>query len=401
MRSVTDRSVRARVAFALAACSLRPAPRASTVKRTIASLVAFAILIGVTDRAQFSETRAAVSSPEQTPSQTASPPADAAKEGDSETAALRAETLDRLKAMGALTTPEPATAASPTGAAKPDGAPQAAAIPSTATDHIAHKPQQKLLEERLTWLEEHARLTLALKKATSPESSPEHQAEQLKTELKQLQTTLAQSSTNPESLLPGSFLKQRGAAPAVVVAEMKDAIDAATHDLGEWKTRAEALKSAKAEREANKKKFAVDRDRDFQVVTASKSQTLEFEAAVIDAQNAEKAQLARERLQNHQWQVRVETLRLQVIEAQIALEAKLADVRELEAHVCYAHIHLAERELAQMRARYKAESERQESDLARKAANEKNKAQWLDDPLERFRARRTAELLELEAGPQV
>ena len=34
-----------------------------------------------------------------------------------------------------------------------------------------------------------------------------------------------------------------------------------------------------------------------------------------------------------------------MIEAQIALEAKLADVRELEAQVCYAHIQLAEREL--------------------------------------------------------
>ncbi len=397
MRSVTDRSVRARLAFALAALSLRPALGASTLKRTIASLVAFVVLMGMTDRAQFPETRAAVSSPEQTPSQAAGAPSAPAKDGDSETAALRAETLDQLKAMGALTTPEPATPASSTGSAKTDGAPLAPAHPSISTDSIAQKAQQKLLEERLAWLEEHARLTLALKKATSPEPSPEHQAEQLKAENKQLQATLAQSTANPESLLPHSFQKRSGADAAAIVAEMKDAIDAATHELAEWKTKAEALKTAKAEREANKKKFTVERDKDFQVVTASKARTLEFEAAVIDAQNAEKARLARERLQNHQWQVRVETLRLQVIEAQIALEAKMAGVRELEAFVCYAHIHLAERELAQMRARYKMESDRQESDLARDAANEKNKAQYSDDPVERFAARRKAELLELEA----
>jgi hypothetical protein len=86
-----------------------------------------------------------------------------------------------------------------------------------------------------------------------------------------------------------------------------------------------------------------------------------------------------------------------LVEAQIALESKLADARELEAHVCFAHIELAERELSQLRAHYQTESERQESDLTRKAATEKSKAQFADDPLERFRARRTAELLELEA----
>jgi hypothetical protein len=50
-----------------------------------------------------------------------------------------------------------------------------------------------------------------------------------------------------------------------------------------------------------------------------------------------------------------------------------------------------------MRARYSMESEKQESDLTRAAAAEKSKAGWSLDPIERFRARRTAELLELEA----
>ena len=86
-----------------------------------------------------------------------------------------------------------------------------------------------------------------------------------------------------------------------------------------------------------------------------------------------------------------------MIEAQIALDAKLAGIRELEGHLCHAHIQLAERSLAQMRLHFRAESEKQENDLIRDAADEKNKAQSSDDPLERFRARRTAELLELEA----
>jgi hypothetical protein len=50
-----------------------------------------------------------------------------------------------------------------------------------------------------------------------------------------------------------------------------------------------------------------------------------------------------------------------------------------------------------MRTHFRAETDKQESDLNRQAANEKTKARSSDDPLERYRARRTAELLELEA----
>jgi potassium efflux system protein len=208
---------------------------------------------------------------------------------------------------------------------------------------------------------------------------------------------LTQTDRNPASLLPPSFLKHSGTAPAALVAEMKDAIEATAHDLAEWKTKAETLKSAKAEREANKKKSAAERDKAFQLVTALKARDGEFEQAVSEAQNPDQGQLARDLRLNYQWQVRVESLRLQVLESQIALEAKLADCREVEAHVCLAHIRLDERALEQMRMRYSTETEKQEGDLARAAAAEKSKAGWSADPIERFRARRTAELLELEA----
>ena len=93
----------------------------------------------------------------------------------------------------------------------------------------------------------------------------------------------------------------------------------------------------------------------------------------------------------------MESLRLQVVEAEIALEVKLADVRELSLHVCHAHVQLAEQTLEQMQVRYRAAAEDQERDLKQAEANEENKARLSDDPLERFRARRTAELLALEA----
>jgi hypothetical protein len=128
-----------------------------------------------------------------------------------------------------------------------------------------------------------------------------------------------------------------------------------------------------------------------------KAKSAEYESAVTDAQTLEHGRLAREKLVNFQWEARVESLRLQVIEDQIALEVKLADTRDLETQVCHAHLRLAQRMLEQMRARFREASENEERDLNRAEADEKSKAHWSGDPLERFRARRMVELLALEA----
>ncbi|HKI21430.1 MAG TPA: small-conductance mechanosensitive channel, partial [Isosphaeraceae bacterium] len=106
---------------------------------------------------------------------------------------------------------------------------------------------------------------------------------------------------------------------------------------------------------------------------------------------------AQERLVNFEWEARVESLRLQVIEAEIGLEVKLAEVSELTLHVCRAHIKIAEKTLEQMRARYRVAAENHDRDLKQAAAKEESKARSSDDPLERFRARHTALLLVLEA----
>ena len=158
-----------------------------------------------------------------------------------------------------------------------------------------------------------------------------------------------------------------------------------------------AQKSAKADRESKQKARAAERDKVFQRVTTLKSKGTDYESAVTDAQTLEHRRLAQERLINYQWEVRVESLRLQVIEDQNALDIKLADTRELQTQACHAHLRLAERMLELMRARYREASDKEERDLNRAEADEKSKARWSGDPLERFRARRMAELLALQA----
>ena len=292
---------------------------------------------------------------------------------------------------------EPAQSTSTAAAAKTDGVPHAAPLSAIGSDHASSKSLQKILQDRVHLLDEHSRLTSALQEAVNPPISPEHQVEQLKSEIKQAHAMVTQADRNPATLLPSSFHKAPGKASPGFVSEMKDAIDATTHELREWRSKLETLKSGRAERESKQKERAAERDKVFKLVTSLNAQTIEYEQAVNEAQTVEDGRLAQERLVNHRWEVKAESLRLQVIEAQTALETKLAGLGELEAQLCHVHIRLAERALAQMRAHFSAESEKQESDLNRAAASEKDKARSSEDPLERFRARQTAELLELEA----
>ena len=177
---------------------------------------------------------------------------------------------------------------------------------------------------------------------------------------------------------------------------MKDALESTSNELKDWKTKLETLRSEIAKWDSLQKSRHTERDRLFQQVTALTAKSQEYDAAVADAPTAAARRLAHERLVNFQWAARVETLRLQVIEAQLALEAKLAEVRELKVEVYRAHVQIANRTLGPMQSRYRLVAEDQERDLSQAKANEENKARSSADPLERFRARRTAELMALE-----
>ncbi len=296
----------------------------------VASLFAIGIVLGVTGRGQERESLAAAIDPQQaaqTSSATGSP---ATRDGEPETASLRSETIERLKALGAVPAPDsavsggaagpdPAQPAAGSAGAKADATPRSAPLSAISSDRFVQKPVQKLLKDRLQLLDVHAKLSLALKKAVSPEVSPDQQAEQFKAELTQLQVMLTQAEKNPETLLPAAFRRSSETVPSTVVSEMKDAIDATTHELGEWKSKMEALKSGRADRESKNKARAAERDRIFKLVTSLNARSVEFEKAVTEAQTVEDGRLAQERLVNYQWEVKVESLRLQVIEAEIAL----------------------------------------------------------------------------------
>ena len=180
---------------------------------------------------------------------------------------------------------------------------------------------------------------------TNPDPSPEQQAALARAEFNRLETKLAQAAKAPEALLPSSLLKSSPGLAGALGPELTDALAVTTAEVKDWKTKIENLRGEIGKAEGAQNTRRAERDKVFQQVTSLKVKSAEFEAAVTDAQTAQARQLAQERLVNFQWEVRVESLRLQVIEAQLALEVKLADVRELSCTSVRPALQLAERTL--------------------------------------------------------
>ncbi len=337
----------------------------------------------------------------------------AATASDSDVASVRVKTEERLKALTGSPVPDSTTSAGAAASGK-SSAPAAVGIgtPARRTDSsggsvasssaplasidAAAKPIRDLLQERLRRLEEYDTLSLALQKVTNPQPSPETQAEEAKTEYRSIQKILDTAAKSPESLLPASFRAVSKSATGAISPEIKDALDSTAEELKEWKSKLETAKAEKARLEGAQTALRSERDKQFQKVSNLEVKGGEYEAAAADAQNATARRLADERLLNFKWETRVETLRLKLIEAQLVLDAKLANLSSEQIKLFWAHMQLVERTLEQMRARYQIASEKYERALASAAAKEESKAQSERDPLEQFRARRTAELLVLE-----
>jgi potassium efflux system protein len=257
------------------------------------------------------------------------------------------------------------------------------------------KALREVLEERIRWLDEWDKVTEAQARFEG-EPSPERQATAVKADLERLKTLLERASRDPDSLLAGVFRNLSGPVTDAVRAEMKETLEAAKSDWNDWKTKLETLR-AETQGATSHSPRRVERDQTYQRVAALKSRKEEREAASAAAKTPEEVRLARERLINLAWESRVDSQRLILQEAQLAREAAAADLKALELLVLDAHTQLAARTFECMQRHYALVTEAQERKLAEDAANEQKRAARADDPLEKYRARREAELLELQA----
>jgi hypothetical protein len=113
MQKLANQSVRSGAAGLLLAAFLRrPAPSANVIKRAVAVLLWIGVMFGMSGGGQSRESLAAETTPQQTRAQSSSPATSTAQGDESEGDLLRAETLERLKAMGAVPTADAASGAS-------------------------------------------------------------------------------------------------------------------------------------------------------------------------------------------------------------------------------------------------------------------------------------------------
>jgi len=277
-----------------------------------------------------------------------------------------------------------------------------------AKDKPAARAIGELLAERKRLLSEWEKAARDRAGAEHPEPSPEHEAAQNKADLEKTHALLEQAAKSPDSLLPEVFQAQAQAqaqAPGAGIApsearlgEMKEAIDAARNEL---KDRAAELETLRADGTrtltSQVAKERAERDKVHQEFVALTSRRGERSAAIASASSVEARDLARDRLINFDWEARVVAERLAAVEARISLAGRRLDLGTIQAQARSARVQLAKGVLERMENRYSAVAERQRSELKRAVAKEETRAAESDDPLERRRARRTAELLDLES----
>ena len=269
-------------------------------------------------------------------------------------------------------------------------------------DNPATKPLKATLERRLKLLDEWKTIAAERDKVEHPHPSPEELTAEFKADLEKTRALLDQATKTPAVLLPETFgTPAPGAAvkpPEARLAEMKEAIDTARQELKDRSAELEKLRGEMAKNSAGDvANLRVERDKVHQSLSALTAARGEREAAITSAGSAEARDLAREQFNNYEWECRVEAERLARKEAQIALAARQNDLAALQVQAKASHVDLDRRLLDLMEKRYASQSERQQNDLKQAVAKEETRAAHTEDVLEKYRAKRTAELLELES----
>jgi potassium efflux system protein len=295
-------------------------------------------------------------------------------EAHSDAAAERAETIERLKRLTQSTPPDAVSAAA------------------------LNKPLREVLEERLHWLDEWDKTAKARREAEHPDAGTERQSADVKADLERVKVLLEQSARDSAALLPAVFRAEPREQSDASRAEMKDAIETSTSELNDWKKKLEKARAETAKQSSTLAPLRAERDKIHQRVAALKGRQDERQAALAAAKTSDEVELARERLVNFQWESRVETERLEIQEALLASnEGPATERAALDLQLIDAHVQLATRTLERMQRRYGLFAALQERNLQQAAASEQKRADRADDPLEKYRARRRAELLELTA----
>jgi len=287
-----------------------------------------------------------------------------------EAEALRADADERLKAL------EAADGGSADPAAK-----------------LAAKAVGETLAERGRLLDDFDKVVKELEDLSNPENGPDRLLAEAKAEADRLE---AQDAQPIDGLLPEVFTRRDDLDDAERE-RMKEAIEGIKNDIRDVQEKLDAT-SADAAKDARPSLsgFRGDRDKLAQRIAALKAKA-EAAASAPSPKTPADRKLADDRAINLRIETTVETLRLQIVEMKLARAGKLAEAADLARRNWIARARFGRKLLERMQQRHQVLTEADERELKRKAGAEEANAKRARDPLERFRAGRLAELLELEA----
>jgi small-conductance mechanosensitive channel len=260
------------------------------------------------------------------------------------------------------------------------------------------KELRDLLQERLRTLELLESTVADRKKAEAPDTNPEHDEGSLRSAVARAEANLAHAKKDRASLLPESF---RHASPKpsedkdAHLTQVKDAISAAQDAAKESKDAVDALKSSSALKGGSSAAHRADRDAIRQRLAALTVRKNEGDAVLAGAATPEAKDLARERLMNIEWEARLEAEKLRNLDAHDKSDTRQAATRELELKIKNAQSELAQLTLEHMQAYYRDLVSRRQHELQLLTADFKAKSETTSDPLERYRAKRALDLLNL------
>lgn len=298
------------------------------------------------------------------------------------------------------TPPAPAVALGPADAAKAraEAKGRIEGLPPADKDvSPAQKALRETWSERLALVDEWEKAVKARRDAEHPEPSPDAEIAQRKSELDRHKAELDQIANAPEKILTEVFRLPPDRVDEAKLAEMSQAIDRSRKNLSERTAAAEKTRGELAARPALHKSLEVERDRAHARMSTLPTQRSALESTYASATTEEARRLARERLANFQWEVALAAERLAAAEASLALETRRTEALDASAKALDAHVAVTQAWLTLVSGRYGEAAERRRAALRREADREQAKAAATDDPVEKFRARRMAEILALDA----
>lgn len=287
-----------------------------------------------------------------------------------EAAALRADADERIKTLES-----------------PDAAPADPAAKQAA------KSVGEVLVDRKRLLDDFDKVVKEIDDLSSPANNPDRLLAEAKAEADRLET---QSAQPIDALLPEVFTQDDGLDDDERE-RMKEAIEGVRNDIRDYQEKLDATSAdAAKDSKASLATLRGDRDKIAQRIAALKAKADAAATAPTPRSPADR-KLAEERAVNLRAETTVETLRLQIVEMKLARAGKLAEAAELNRRNWIARVRFGRRLLERMQRRHQALIEADERELKRKADAAEISAKHARDPIERYRANRRAELLDLEA----